>query len=49
MFFYTSKPKILLCPGGGSQHDMHLSKVSTGVGGQTHRIPFPGRYCFHTF
>ena len=49
MFFYTSKPKILLCPGGGSQHDKRLFEGSTGAGGKTHRMPFLGRYCFHTF
>ena len=43
---------MLLCPGGGSQHDKPLSEGSTGAGGQTQRtrllsyssdMPFPGR------
>ena len=37
MFFYTSKPKILLCLGGGSQHDRRLSEGSTGADEQTQR------------
>ena len=43
---------MLLCPGGGSQHDRHLSEGSIGANGQTQRtrlvyyssdMPFPGR------
>ena len=49
MFFYTSKPKILLGPGGGSQHDRRLSEGSTGAGGQIHRMPLTGRYFFIHF